>query len=147
MSGEINPKFNDPESTSKFEDQEYRERFNRFKVRKYANRQAFQDRRKQWNSEDLSYIQEHKANDQYEGYQFSVEDEVSNVSSESSPTVFLDCIQNEALPSCDNSCPIWSDKHLHDEIENMLSNHGPQNARRVKMIWETENVNIWRNLP
>jgi len=146
MSGEIQSEFNDPKSTSNFEDQEYREKVNRFKVRKYANRQVFQDRRKQWNSEDLSYIQEHKANDHYEGYQFSVEDEISNISSESSPTVFLDCIQNDALPS-ENSCPIWPDKHLYEEIENMLSNHGPQSARRVKMIWETENVNIWRNLP
>lgn len=119
MSAEMSNGFNyQVKVESKFEDQEYHEnqKFNnRFKVRKYANRQAFLERRKAWNSEDVGEMQENQTPSE-RFRQMGAEDKVFDNSLESISTdnssLFQDCIiQCETKPYV-NSCPIWTEKQV-----------------------------------
>lgn len=113
------------------------ERHGRNKVRKYANRQAFQDRRKMGSVANSNL-----------GFELGACDRAFSISSESntSHTELQACIAKSSTSlGGHHGCSIWSEHQLRNGIEEML-NTQQVIVRRTKMILESNEESNWAKI-
>lgn len=113
------------------------EKYGRYKMRKHASRQAFQERRKLGSAANNNL-----------GFELGAGDRAFSISSESntSQTELQGCtIKTEYSFHGINGCSIWPESQLRNAIEDMLSSQQLTAAaiRRTKMILESNEPSNW----
>ncbi|KAI9564759.1 Transient receptor potential channel pyrexia [Daphnia sinensis] len=122
---------------------DFRTRSGRAKVRKYANRQAFQDRRKPWTTTNGATCNPNH-------FDNAVDDPTFSISSESntSRTELKNCTIQAGEPSLWLSgSSVWTEDQLKNGIDELLSNQEASSVHIKTILASTEQSRNWCELP
>ena len=130
----------------KRDNKEFRTKSGRFKARKYANRRAFQDRRKPWTTTNGA------SSDAGDTFRFDIptDDPTFSISSESntSRAELKNCtISGEEPASWFYGCSIWTENQLKNSIDELLGSHEMNFIHAKTILVASENSRSWSKLP
>ena len=119
--------------------QEFGNRSGRFKARKYANRQVFQERRKPWTTTNGASL-----SSQQRRYRIPADDRTFSISSESNTSrtelKYEDCTWSYG-------CSIWTESQLKISIDEMLDDQEGTFQRMKALLTAPEKSGGWSKVP
>lgn len=115
----------------------------RFKTRKYANRCAFQDRRKPRTTTNGSSSNTFLFDIRKDDRSFSISSESNTSRSELKKCT----ISGEESASWFNGCSIWTENQLKNSIDELLGNHEADLIHKKTILGTSENARSWSKLP
>jgi ankyrin repeat protein len=130
------------------DNKEFRTKSGRFKARKYANRRAFQDRRKPWTTTNGAASSD-ATGDTFR-FDIPADDPTFSISSESntSRAELKNCtISGEEPASWFYGCSIWTENQLKNSIDELLGSHEMDSIHPKTILGASESSRNWSKLP